>query len=252
MEPGDFDSETNMEEARVSQNKGVNYLIPASIILAGIIIAGSIVYVSGKQTQNSPSANGNQGNNQVAQVVKPIQASSSDVVLGDIKAPINIVEYGDYQCPYCGRFFATIEASMRKDYIEKGKAKMVFRNFTFLGPESQAAAEAAECAKDQHQFWAFHDALYTAEIQDGHENNGNLNRDLFMKIAGTLKFDTNVFAQCIDSHKYASAVQSETQDGVNNYGVESTPTTFINNQKLLGALPYNQFQSVIDGLINNK
>lgn len=113
--------------------------------------------------------------------------SGRDVVLGEQNAPVTLIEYGDYQCPFCARYFMEVEPLLREEYIKTGKVKMVFRNYPFLGPESVSAAEAAECAKDQGQFWAFHDALYNAEHQDGREHNGNLNNDLFFKLAKDLK-----------------------------------------------------------------
>jgi protein-disulfide isomerase len=122
--------------------------------------------------------------------------SSDDVVLGDPNAPVTFIEYGDYQCPFCARFFNDTEPLIRDQYIKTGKVKMIFRNYPFLdgfvsppGTESEYSAEAAECAKDQGKFWEYHDALYTAESQDGHENNGNLNRDLFFTIADNLKLN---------------------------------------------------------------
>lgn len=115
--------------------------------------------------------------------------SADDVILGDSNAPVTVIEYGDYQCPFCARFFIDVEPLIRQKYIETGKVKMIFRNYAFLGPESPAAAEAAECAKDQGQYWAYHDALYAAEHQDGQERNGNLNKDLFETIAQSLKLN---------------------------------------------------------------
>ncbi len=128
------------------------------------------------------------GGGKVTDVPPP---GSGDVILGDANAPVTIIEYGDYQCPFCGRFFSEVEPLIRSQYIQTGKAKMVFRNYPFLGPESDAAAEAAECAKDQGQYWAYHDALYSAKIQSPTENNGILNKDLFEKIASDLKLNAN-------------------------------------------------------------
>jgi|SRR3989344_403375 len=112
-----------------------------------------------------------------------------DVILGDPKAPVTLIEYGDYQCPFCSRFFKDTEPLIRKNYIETGKVKMVFRNFQFLGSESVNAAQAAECAKDQGKFWVYHDALYAAELEDGRENNGNLKRELFIDLAKSAGLD---------------------------------------------------------------
>jgi protein-disulfide isomerase len=119
----------------------------------------------------------------------PPPIDASDVILGDPNAPVTVIEYGDYQCPFCARFYTDIEPLIRDQYIKTGKVKMVFRNYPFLGPESTAAAEAVECAKDQGKYWEFHDALYAAEAIDGREHNNNLNRELFLTIAQDLKLN---------------------------------------------------------------
>jgi protein-disulfide isomerase len=119
----------------------------------------------------------------------PPAIDASDVILGDPNAPVTVIEYGDYQCPFCARFYTDIEPLIRDQYIKTGKVKMVFRNYPFLGPESTAAAEAAECAKDQGKYWEFHDALYSAEATDAQEHNGNLNRELFLSVAQDLKLN---------------------------------------------------------------
>jgi len=184
-----------------NEQKSKDVLLPASIIVAAVLISGSIFYMVGKnQNGNNPPVD-NQ-NNQPANAAEILKIQGGDVVLGDQSAPVTIVEYGDYQCPWCGKFFEETEKPLREEYIKTNQVKMVYRNFAFLGPESTAAAEAAECAKDQGQFWAYHDSLYAAENKDGAENNGNLNRELFVQIASNLKLDVKVFEVCIDGQKY--------------------------------------------------
>ena len=227
----------------VASRSGANpYILPASILIAALLVSGSLIYlvrsggigaggtadkkwpktaftqcVESKQykaqiqadyvaageagVQGTPTVfvNGNLVNDwskdlnnaiedALSGKVKPssdptFNIAERDVVLGDPAAPVTIIEYGDYQCPWCARFFDQIEPSLRANYIEPKKAKMVFRNFQFLSQESVDAAEAAECAKDQGKFWEFHDAIYKAELADGVEHNKNLNTDLFFQIA---------------------------------------------------------------------
>lgn len=238
------------EEIKIHDAGSRDYFLPLSILVAGVMISGSIIYLVG--SKNAPVGAGGAAN-VGATVTPPVaggapQISGRDVVLGDPNAPVTFIEYGDYQCPFCARFFTQTEGQLREEYIKTGKVKMVFKNFQFLGPESYAAAEAAECAKDQSKFWAYHDALYMAESADGTEHNGNLNRALFMKIVGDLGMDTGAFANCVDTKKYAAQVQKDTAEA-QALGVNSTPTTFVNGQKLQGALPYAQFKTAIDGLL---
>ncbi|MBI2033693.1 MAG: DsbA family protein [Candidatus Liptonbacteria bacterium] len=227
-----------------------DYLLPASILVAAILISGSIVYLVGSRSTGGVSDVGKEDSDQLATIKETsnLKTSDRDVILGDPKAPVTLIEFGDYQCPFCGRFFEQVEIPLRENYIKSGKVKMVFMNFSFLGPESTAAAEAAECAKDQKQFWAFHDAIYETEIKDGRENNGNLNRDLFLKLASELKLDNSSFTSCFDSKKYARQVE-EDNNNARALGVNSTPTTFVNSQKLIGALPYAQFKAAIDSIL---
>lgn len=218
-----------------------DYFLPISILVAGLMVSASIVYLVSRGG-SAPALNGQGGAAAVAgispkELEKELVVGTRDVLLGDPKAPITIIEYGDYQCPFCGRFFTDTELLIRKEYVDSGKVRMVYRNFAFLGQESTAAAEAAECAKDQKKFWVYHDAIYKAEIRDGQENNGNLTRDALARLAGDAGLDSKAFAACVDGKKYADSVRKELEGG-RKAGVDSTPTFFINGQMLRGALPY--------------
>jgi protein-disulfide isomerase len=228
-----------------------NNFLAISIIVAAVFISGTIVYAvsvlkPGTQIAgiNPPAAQPPSVN--AAEVMK---LSDKDVVLGDPNAPVTLVEYGDYQCPFCGRMFSEVEPLLRKNYIETGKLKMVFRNLQFLGVESTNAGAAALCANDQSKFWAYHDEIYKAEIVDGSENNGNLNRSLFLSLAGKAGLDINAFTACIDSSKYVADVQAETR-AANVFGINSTPSNFINGTQVQGAQPYDAFKVVIDAALN--
>lgn len=236
-----------------NENKKSDFLLPASILIAGIFISGSIVYLVGSKNQTA----GLSPNDQLAQVgaggkTLP-EISSRDVILGEPKAPVSLIEYGDYQCPWCGKFFDEVEEPLRNEYIKTGKVKMVYRNFAFLGPESFAAAEAAECAKDQSQFWAFHDAIYKTEVDEvknriQNENNGNLTRDFFLKIASDLKLDTKIFTTCFDNKKYESQIKQDNDAG-RAAGVTGTPGLFVNGQQVGGFIPFVSLKASIDNFL---
>jgi len=235
-----------------------DYVLPASILVAGLMISASILYAVRKPAGGgTPSAagNGNAGNQLAAVGANGgndfLKLSPRDVILGNPNAPVTVIEYGDYQCPFCSRFFSQIEPKLQEDYVKTGKVKMVFRNLQFLGPESVKAAEAAECANDQNKFWAYHDVLYSAEMADGNENNGNLTRDLFVKLAGDLKLDTKSFISCFEGNKYQKQIAQDTAVA-QAAGVNSTPISFVNGQKILGAMPYAQFSAVIDSALKGK
>ncbi len=231
-----------------------SFMLSASILIAGVLIAGSVIYSAGKSTGGSAPQQVAVGNNQPtpsANLAEALKIGGRDVILGDQNAPVTLIEYGDYQCPFCGRMFSQVEPQLRDEYIKIGKVKMVFRNFQFLGQESTNAGAAAECAKDQGKFWAYHDELYKAEIADGKENSGNLNRTLFVSLAGKAGLDVNAFTSCYDGNKHVSQVQKD-RDAASAIGVNSTPTSYINGQLVQGAQPYSVFKSVIDIALQKK
>jgi protein-disulfide isomerase len=239
--------------------------LPVSILVAAVVVAGAIVFAAfykGGITGNpsAPSGGGTTAG-QTTSVAGIMALTSRDEILGNANAPVTLIEYGDYQCPYCAQFFAQTEPSIVQNYVNTGKVKMVFRNFAFLdrvpgvppgANESHDAAAAAECATDQNKTWAYHDALYSAKVADmqkgGSEDDGLYNRTLFLKIAQQLKLDMPTFTSCIDSKKYQAQVDTE-EAAANAVGVQSTPTFFINGQEIQGAEPYATFKATIDPLL---
>lgn len=248
-----------MDETPSSKNQ---YILPVSIVVAAVLISGSVLYstknkVGGTPSVEKPSANIPSAGVNAPDLASALKLGGRDVVLGNPNAKVTAIEYGDYQCPFCSKFFTTIEGKLRDEYITPGKVNMVFRNLQFLGPESIVAAEAAECAKDQKQFWGYHDALYVAEHADNRENNGNLNRALLLSLAEGLKMDTGAFTSCMDSKKYEAQVQNDTASA-QRIGVNSTPTTFVNgvmattpDGQSAGASSYEIFKTLIDEALAN-
>lgn len=164
---------------------------------------------------------------------------------GDPNAPVTIIEFGDFQCPYCGRFFAQTKPQIDEQYMQSGEVRFGYFNFAFLGDESTWAAESAECAADQDKFWEYHDKLYAN--QSG-ENQGAFNKDNLKKFAEELGLDTQTFNECMDSGKYTSLIQDDTSAS-SALGVQSTPTFLINGQAVVGAQPFEVFKQTIDPLL---
>ena len=165
--------------------------------------------------------------------------------IGDPNAPVTIIEFADFQCPFCGRFFAQTKPQIDEAYIQSGKVRLGYWNFAFLGDESTWAAESAECAADQDKFWEYHDKLYAS--QSG-ENQGAFNKDNLKKFAEELGLDTKSFNECLDSGKYTSLIQEDTSTS-SALGVQSTPTFLVNGQAIVGAQPFEAFQQTIDPLL---
>jgi protein-disulfide isomerase len=127
-------------------------------------------------------------------------------------------------------------------YISAGQARLIYRNMPIIGPESEWAAEAAECAGDQGRFWMYGDYLFTHQ---GAENSGAFSRDNLKKFAAQLGLNTSAFNACLDSGKYVAQVQQQLSEG-RQRGVNATPTFFINGQRFEGALSSNQLAALID------
>jgi protein-disulfide isomerase len=163
--------------------------------------------------------------------------TDGDPQIGPNNAKVTIVEFSDFQCPYCQRFRNDTFDALFEAYGDD--IRFVYRDFPLssLHPQAQKAAEAAECANDQGKFWEMHDLLY--------ENIAILSEDLYLELADELKLDTEQFADCLDSDKYADEVAADQQDGA-SYGVSGTPTFFINGWKLVGAQPFTAFEALIE------
>lgn len=164
--------------------------------------------------------------------------------LGDLSAPITIVEYSDFQCPYCKIAADTILASLKKDYIKTGRARFHYQPVAILGPESLRAAEAALCAEDQGRFWPYHDRLFATQAG---ENRGLFNDVTLKRLAADLGLDQARFDSCFDRGQRRQDVMAINREA-NTRGVTGTPTFFINGVKVVGAVPYVQFRQIIEGM----
>ncbi len=180
------------------------------------------------------------------QVQQPTTAASADndAIKGDANAPITIIEFSDFQCPFCSKFYTQTLAQLEKDYIDTGKVKLVFRDFPLsFHPNAQKASEAAECAKEQNKFWEMHDTLFEKQGEWSSMDAAGAAAK-FKGYAKTLSL-TSAFDSCLDTGKTAAEVQKDFTDG-SGYGVSGTPTFFINGVKLVGAQPYSAFKQAID------
>lgn len=222
---------------------GRNNLLAISIIVAAFVIGGSLIYSSnfGKGEANSLAKIVSDGASPSASNNNP--TIDDDVILGDPNAPVTIIEFGDYQCPFCKKFFDDTEGKIRDAYIKTGKVKMVYRDFPLeqIHPYAFPAALASECARDEEKYWAYHDALF--------ERQAKLSTLDFVALAGELGLDKAKFKQCFDGKKYEGEVRKDYNDGV-AAGVTGTPTSFLNGKILQGALPYESFKAAIDTALN--
>ncbi|MDE1831382.1 MAG: DsbA family protein [Thaumarchaeota archaeon] len=185
---------------------------------------------------------------QAQQQLAKLQIPSFAQYRGSNSAQLNIVEFGDYQCPFCEKFFQQNEPQILQDYINNGKAKFYFLDFQFLGPDSLTLGEGAWCANEQGKYYDYHDYIYSHQ---GQENSGWATPDKVKTLAVDISgLDATKFNSCLDSKKYESRVQQLTQYG-QSLGVSGTPTIFIGNDQkgylsAVGAQPYDVFKQIID------
>ncbi len=230
------------------------YVLSAALVIASIILSFSVVYaantIAGKTTlaaddpgsqqaqqqQQTPPAQQQQQQQQIVQV-----SVDDDPSIGSENAKVVMIDFSEFQCPFCGRFARDTLPQIKTNYIDTGKVKFVYRDF-IVHSTSQKAQEAAQCANDQGKYWEYHDLLF--------ENQGALDDESLKTYASELGLNTNNFNSCFESRKYKSEVEKDTSDG-RSYGVSGTPTFFINGKKMVGAQPYDAFRQEIEAALIN-
>lgn len=160
-----------------------------------------------------------------------------DPIKGPEDAAITIIEFSDFECPYCRRWHEDVYSRLFEDY--GGQVRLVYRDFPLysIHPNAIPAAEAANCANEQGAFWEFHDKLFGGELE--------LSSKAYEQYAEELNLDMTDFKECVDTRKYRDEVQAD-YTYASQLGVNSTPTFFLNGIALVGAQPYEVFQQVID------
>ena len=153
---------------------------------------------------------------------------TSGQTMGDPNAPVKVVEWANYQCPYCDQFWTSFEPTLIQNYISTGKVYFEYKDLTFGWQESIDASEAAVCADNQGKFWQYHDTLFKNQEA---ENSGGFSRSRLKKMAEQLGLDMTKFNQCFDGHQPSAQVKASDTEAA-NLGINSTPTFFVNGQKV--------------------
>ena len=175
----------------------------------------------------------------------------NDPIIGNPDAPITIIEFSDFQCPFCARFYTQTLPLIHEEYIEPGKVKLVFRDFPIqsIHPNALPASVASECANEQGKFKEMHDVLF--------ENQNEWNRQetvdalsLFSQYAEEMQLEQEVFDSCLTNGKYIEEIRKDLRDG-QKYGIGGTPGFFVGNDeigyvKMEGAQPFESFKKIID------
>ncbi len=240
-----------------------------AIIIAAILIAGSIFYYGTKKyASNNPQATANL-DQKIAQGIenyvkkqqeearkaqeeankpKKVEGVSidDDAILGNKDAKVTIVEFSDYECPFCKRHVNSVFPEIKKKYIDTGKVRYIFRDFPlpFHEPAAMKEALAAECAGDlggDEKYFEYHDELFKTTASNGKGTGEVSLSDLAEKIG----LDPAKFKKCLDSEKFKDEIQKDIADG-QKYGVSGTPGFFINGWFIKGAYPFSEFEKFIE------
>ena len=244
-----------------------------SLIISIIIITGIAAFFAGSFVSNLSSEQISQKelDNAIAELELkilekqlptkqpsiPLEISAdNDPVIGNPDAPITIIEFSDFQCPFCARFHIQTLPTIMEEYIEKGSVKLVFRDFPIqsIHPNAVPASVAAECANEQGKFKQMHDILF--EKQNEWSNLETVYAiELFNQYSEQINLEQEQFSSCLSTAKYVKEIQNDLDDG-RTYGVTGTPGFFIGNQQigfveLKGAQPFESFKNVIDRQLGN-
>jgi len=181
-----------------------------------LIVTGLLIYPSIQQSM--------QPIGDIKTVTPITRANEKGLVIGPDNAPVKIIEFADFQCPACKQYEDQLSSTMLNNYVNKGKVQLTFVPDSFIGAESEAAAEAALCANDQGKFWLYHDMLYANQ---GSENSGGFSNRRLAAFAQTIGLDTAKFNSCFNSHKYQAQVAQDVQQATDK-AVDRTPSFNVN------------------------
>jgi protein-disulfide isomerase len=207
------------------------YALVAGVVIVALVAVALIVMLD-------QSA----GSSQAEADTAPLEKS-----YGAEDAPVVVVEYADFQCPYCQQFAMGTGQQLKEDYADQGQVRFVFRHFAFIGDESIWAAEASECANEQARFWDYHDKLF--EEQAG-ENQGAFSRDNLKRFAAELGLDSAQFSECLDSGRYESQVRDEFREA-RQRSINSTPSILVNGQLIQNGSNYQVLQAAVEAALRS-
>jgi len=247
--------------------KKKNTPLIVSIIAASILISGSLIFLGTQLKARSMATKDNPNEDLSASIRKGIETyvqekqaeatqpqvvsgdyTDDDPVMGDKDAPVTIVEWSDFECPFCRRFFNDTLPTLKEKYIDTGKVKFVYRDFPLsFHKDALPAALAANCAREQgndETFFAYHDLIFNGENKLG-QGTVDIPEESLKAYALQLGLNTDRFNECLSSQKYADEVQKDFADG-QSVGVRGTPAFLVNGQMVSGAQPFSAFEQIIE------
>jgi len=268
--------EENFEEKKINQPEilpkekpiYLQLALPVSILVASLLISGTLWYTRGGSAVIGDKTKTGQ-TDQTAQ----FNITSADHILGDKNAKLTVVEFADFRCPFCERFYADSEQQIIRDFVNTGKARLIFKNYAFLGQSSIWASEAAECAGEQNKYWEMYNWLFSNQAPES--DTAYYSKANLIKYAGKVGLNTAQFTTCINNDKYAQKVSDDLAQG-KALGISGTPTILLvgkdnkfdlgyiktqlgqggfsvtlpnGNVFIVGAQPYATFKAAIDAAL---
>lgn len=238
------------------KNGNINYFLVIALIVLGFIggmLTNKVLYLQDalKNAKSESPTNNIAAANALPQAA-PTLAPKVDVAVGHLptlgneNAKVTVVEFSDFQCPFCKQFEDDTYSQLYDTYIKTNKIKFAYRQYPLvtIHPNAQKSAEASECANEQGKFWDYHDLVFKNQSSWSALAAADA-ANSFTDLAGQLGMDTTQFKSCLDSDKYKPTVDSDAADG-SKAGVDGTPTFFINGWRLVGAQPFAQIQQLIE------
>lgn len=243
--------------------KKTDYRLIIAILVAAVMISGALVFagIYGRMSDKDFQAKVIDGINQyVEDMQKEAQGggnptpevidqdmTDNDAILGDLDAPVTIVEFSDFQCPYCGVFYSDAYQQIKANYVDTGKVKFVFRDFPLSGhPGAYPAALAAECVREQggdDMYYKMHNKLF--ENQEALQSEPTVRAGILAGYAEELGVDVDTYNECVNNETYKDEIYADQNDAT-GVGISGTPTFIINGKVLIGAEPYGEFSKVIE------
>lgn len=235
-------------ETNVGSTGKSNYSVPVAIVLAGIIIAGALYFNDGKKVVNPPEKVTNTADKTLVDI-KNVKIAGNPFV-GDINAPVTIAEWFDYQCPACQYGDKNLITPLVADYVKTGKVKIVFKDFAFLGPDSQTLALTARAVWEAYpdKFYEWHKVFFDNQ---GRENTGwatkEVIKSLNKKVVG---LDQAVIDDLLlkNSAKYQALIDADKAEGA-KFGLNATPSFIISDKVFVGVPQYTAVKTIIDSLL---
>jgi protein-disulfide isomerase len=242
-EPEELPEDTpTIQEDTITFKRSHFYSVLTVLAFASGVLLGYVVWGIPAASPASPATANGAGAALQAPAAEQQEFRRYDIptenayAIGPVDAPITIVEFSDYQCPFCRRWHDEVYEPLLAAY--PGQIRMVYRHLplTSIHPDAMSAAEAAMCAGEQDAYWPFHEKLFSSE---------SLGSATYLQYALDLNLNMGTFESCLNGRKYQEAVQADSDFAI-NLGVRSTPTFFINGIALVGAQPLDVFKQVID------